>query len=111
MDKSSEKVKEIALEACRKHKKLFNEIRERSAKALGFAKMLQKDLGIAAEYNVKVSSRKILELLKSSKHVKVSLLVIYGKMKMLLTLFQQGSCYFSYYYFHSIVAMPLGMPI
>ena len=85
MDKSSEKVKEIALEACRNHKKLFKEIRERSAKALGFAKMLQKDLGIAAEYNVKVSSRKILELLRISKHVKVSLLVIYGKMKMLFS--------------------------
>lgn len=72
MDKSSERVKDIALGACRNHKKLFNEIRERAAKALGFAKMLQKDLGIAAEYNVEVGVEKILRLLKKSGHVKVS---------------------------------------
>ena len=72
MDKSSERVKDIALEACRNHKKLFNEIRERAAKALGFAKMLQKDLGIAAEYKVEVGVEKILRLLKKSGHVKVS---------------------------------------
>jgi len=71
MDKSSEKVKDIALEACRSHKKLFIEIQERSTKALGFAKMLQKDLGIAAEFKVEVSSQKILELLKKTKHVKI----------------------------------------
>lgn len=71
MDKSSEKVKDIALEACRNHKKLFNEIRERATKALGFGKMLQKDLGIAAEYRVQVSVQKILDLLKGSQHVKV----------------------------------------
>ena len=75
MDKSSEKVKDIALEACRSHKKLFNEIQERSSKALGFAKMLQKDLGIAAEFKVEVSSQKILELLKNTKHVKVCILI------------------------------------
>ena len=76
MDKSSEKVKDIALEACRSHKKLFIEIQERSTKALGFAKMLQKDLGIAAEFKVEVSSQKILELLKKTKHVKVCILII-----------------------------------
>ena len=84
MDKSSEKVKDIALEACRNHKKVFNEIRERSAKALGFAKMLQKDLGIAAEYKVEVSSQKILELLKSSRHVKVSIVIVYQQLQRFL---------------------------
>ncbi|XP_065056880.1 mitogen-activated protein kinase kinase kinase 4-like [Rhopilema esculentum] len=71
MDKSSERAKDISLEVCRNHKKLFNEIRERAAKALGFAKMLQKDLGIAAEYKVEVSVQKIFSLLKNSGHVKV----------------------------------------
>ena len=71
MDKSCERIKDIALEACRNHKKLFNEIRERAAKALGFAKMLQKDLGIAAEFEVKVGTKKIYSLLRSNEHIKV----------------------------------------
>ena len=78
MDKSSERAKDISLEVCRNHKKLFNEIRERSAKALGFAKMLQKDLGIAAEYRVEVSVQKIFSLLKNSGHVKVSVARLLG---------------------------------
>ena len=74
MDGSSEKLKDIALEACRNYKKLFNETRQRAAKALGFAKMLQKDLGIAAEYKVITGLKEIFHLLKETRHVKVSYL-------------------------------------
>ncbi len=75
MDRSSEKVKDIALEACRNHKRIFNEIKERATKALGFAKMLQKDLGIAAEFKVEVGLKELLRQLKMSGHVKVEKIV------------------------------------
>ena len=73
MDGSSEKLKDIALEACRNYKKLFNETRH-WAKALGFTKMLQKDLAIDAEYKVITSLKEIFDLLKEMRHVKVSYL-------------------------------------
>ena len=49
-------------------KDLFKEVRERSIQALGFAKMLQKELGIAAQYDVNTSYEKLFQLLNESRH-------------------------------------------
>ena len=57
--------------ACREYKLIFKEVRERASKTLGIAKMLQKDLGIAAEFDLKVSCEEILETLRVSGHVQV----------------------------------------
>lgn len=54
--------------SCKKFKDLFKEVRERSIQALGFAKMLQKELGIAAQYDVNTSYEKLFQLLNESRH-------------------------------------------
>lgn len=59
------------LNACRKYKEIFKEVRGRAITALGFAKMLQKDLGIASKYKMTVDFEAILKALRDSKHYKV----------------------------------------
>lgn len=59
------------LSACRRYKEIFKEVRGRAITALGFAKMLQKDLGIASKYKMNVSFEAILRTLRESKHYKV----------------------------------------
>lgn len=54
--------------SCKMFKDLFKEVRERSIQALGFAKMLQKELGIAAQYDVNTSYEKLFQLLNESRH-------------------------------------------
>ncbi|KAK3098006.1 hypothetical protein FSP39_015240 [Pinctada imbricata] len=52
-------------------KKLFNEARERASKALGFAKTLRKDLEIASDFNIAVTTIELLAQLKTTNHVMV----------------------------------------
>ncbi|ESO84956.1 hypothetical protein LOTGIDRAFT_168212 [Lottia gigantea] len=58
-------------QTCRGFKNLFNEARERASKALGFAKMLRNDLEIAADFNVTVSTKQLLDKLQLTNHVRV----------------------------------------
>lgn len=64
--------KHYLLQTCRSIKNLFRETRERAAKALGFAKMLRKDLEIAADFNVLGAPEKLLADLAISNHVMVT---------------------------------------
>ncbi|XP_062510637.1 mitogen-activated protein kinase kinase kinase 4-like isoform X2 [Corticium candelabrum] len=59
------------IDACRQCKQLFHEARERASKALGFAKMLRKDLEIAAEFACNVPVSQLLEDLKALDHLQV----------------------------------------
>ncbi|RUS75685.1 hypothetical protein EGW08_016551 [Elysia chlorotica] len=52
-------------------KDLFNEARERASKALGFAKLLRKDLEIAADFNIAVTTKEIYSKLVETNHVQV----------------------------------------
>ncbi|CAC5409888.1 MAP3K4 [Mytilus coruscus] len=52
-------------------KKLFNEARERATKALGFAKILRKDLEIAADFNIIVNTAELFDKLKETNHALV----------------------------------------
>ena len=61
----------MLMQSCREIKTLFTEMREWASKALGFAKLLRKDLEIAAEFRVKVKSADLMEVLHSTGHVKV----------------------------------------
>nr|XP_047128711.1 mitogen-activated protein kinase kinase kinase 4-like isoform X2 [Hydra vulgaris] len=54
---------------CFECKNIINEVRARATKGLGFAKMLCKDLGIAAKYDIISSYEKCFSKLKSSNHV------------------------------------------
>ncbi|XP_070567401.1 mitogen-activated protein kinase kinase kinase 4-like isoform X2 [Ptychodera flava] len=60
-------------ESSRTFKEIFHEIRERASKALGFAKLLRKDLEIAAEFQTStgISVNDLLAMLKTTNHIKV----------------------------------------
>ncbi|CAL1534129.1 unnamed protein product [Lymnaea stagnalis] len=55
----------------RNFKILFNEARERSSKALGFAKLLRKDLEVAADYNITVTIKELFAKLMDTRHVQL----------------------------------------
>ncbi|XP_071800919.1 mitogen-activated protein kinase kinase kinase 4-like [Asterias amurensis] len=65
-------MRRIIINSCKRFKCLFHEVRERASKALGFAKMLRKDLEIAAEFQKLVSTKELLRVLKKSDHIKVN---------------------------------------
>ncbi|XP_077868345.1 mitogen-activated protein kinase kinase kinase 4-like, partial [Saccoglossus kowalevskii] len=67
----SETIRRTILESCRGFKQLFHESRERASKALGFAKMLRKDLEIAAEFQLNIQINELLQILRDCHHVKV----------------------------------------
>lgn len=54
--------------ACREYKEVFKEVRGKAIKALGFAKLLQKDLGIAANYFITTPVDNVFQVLKESQH-------------------------------------------
>ncbi|XP_036276251.2 mitogen-activated protein kinase kinase kinase 4 isoform X1 [Pipistrellus kuhlii] len=70
---ASDEIRRSVVEISRALKELFHEARERASKALGFAKMLRKDLEIAAEFILSAPVRDLLEVLKSKQHVKVQI--------------------------------------
>ncbi|KAL5010300.1 hypothetical protein ScPMuIL_012605 [Solemya velum] len=69
-EKRSSEVRHTFLHTCRVFKNLFHEARERASKALGFAKMLCKDLEIAADFNFE-SQTLLLQKLEETNHVRV----------------------------------------
>ncbi|KAL4233273.1 Mitogen-activated protein kinase kinase kinase 4 [Mactra antiquata] len=69
--KSASSLRTTFQKTCRNFKNLFHEARERASKALGFAKLLRKDLEIAADFNVVVPTYELLQKLQDSGHINV----------------------------------------
>ncbi|XP_023342644.1 mitogen-activated protein kinase kinase kinase 4 isoform X2 [Eurytemora carolleeae] len=59
------------LEAFRGFQTLFSEARERSVKAISFAKLLRKDLEVSAEFSMSRSTEDVLNRLHHTGHVQV----------------------------------------
>uniref|UniRef100_A0A3Q1MPE5 Mitogen-activated protein kinase kinase kinase 4 n=2 Tax=Bos TaxID=9903 RepID=A0A3Q1MPE5_BOVIN len=70
---ASDEIRRSVIEVSRALKELFHEARERASKALGFAKMLRKDLEIAAEFILSAPVRDLLDVLKAKQYVKVQI--------------------------------------
>uniref|UniRef100_A0A8C6H4Q2 Mitogen-activated protein kinase kinase kinase 4 n=1 Tax=Mus spicilegus TaxID=10103 RepID=A0A8C6H4Q2_MUSSI len=70
---AADELRRSVIEISRALKELFHEARERASKALGFAKMLRKDLEIAAEFVLSASARELLDVLKAKQYVKVQI--------------------------------------
>uniref|UniRef100_H2ZZN5 Mitogen-activated protein kinase kinase kinase 4 n=1 Tax=Latimeria chalumnae TaxID=7897 RepID=H2ZZN5_LATCH len=68
---ASDEIRRSVIEISRALKELFHEARERASKALGFAKMLRKDLEIAAKFTLSAAIPDLLDTLKTKKYVKV----------------------------------------
>ncbi|XP_062865064.1 mitogen-activated protein kinase kinase kinase 4 isoform X2 [Trichomycterus rosablanca] len=68
---ASDEIRRSVIETSRSLKELFHEARERASKALGFAKMLRKDLEIAAEFSLASGVPCIVRALKERSYVKV----------------------------------------
>ncbi|XP_062257028.1 mitogen-activated protein kinase kinase kinase 4 isoform X2 [Platichthys flesus] len=70
---ASDEIRRSVIETSRSLKELFHEARERASKALGFAKMLRKDLEVAADFSITNGVRCLLEALKKRNYVKVQI--------------------------------------
>ncbi|XP_061914314.1 mitogen-activated protein kinase kinase kinase 4 isoform X2 [Entelurus aequoreus] len=70
---ASDEIRRSVIETSRSLKELFHEARERASKALGFAKMLRKDLEVAADFNITNGVASLLEALKKRSYVKVQI--------------------------------------
>uniref|UniRef100_A0A3P8T445 Mitogen-activated protein kinase kinase kinase 4 n=1 Tax=Amphiprion percula TaxID=161767 RepID=A0A3P8T445_AMPPE len=70
---ASDEIRRSVIETSRSLKELFHEARERASKALGFAKMLRKDLEVAADFSITNGVTCLLEALKKRKYVKVQI--------------------------------------
>ncbi|XP_040905383.1 mitogen-activated protein kinase kinase kinase 4 isoform X4 [Toxotes jaculatrix] len=70
---ASDEIRRWVIEASRSLKELFHEARERASKALGFAKMLRKDLEVAADFSITNGVTCLLEALKKRNYVKVQI--------------------------------------
>ncbi|AWP14145.1 putative mitogen-activated protein kinase kinase kinase 4 [Scophthalmus maximus] len=70
---ASDEIRRSVIETSRSLKELFHEARERASKALGFAKMLRKDLEVAADFSITNGVRCLLESLQKRNYVKVQI--------------------------------------
>ncbi|XP_070833878.1 mitogen-activated protein kinase kinase kinase 4 isoform X3 [Chaetodon trifascialis] len=70
---ASDEIRRSVIETSRSLKELFHEARERASKALGFAKMLRKDLEVAADFSIATGVTCLLEALKKRNYVKVQI--------------------------------------
>ncbi|XP_047207891.1 mitogen-activated protein kinase kinase kinase 4 isoform X3 [Girardinichthys multiradiatus] len=70
---ASDEIRRSVIETSRSLKELFHEARERASKALGFAKMLRKDLEVAADFSITSGVPCLLEVLKMKNYVKVQI--------------------------------------
>ncbi|XP_026165377.1 mitogen-activated protein kinase kinase kinase 4 isoform X2 [Mastacembelus armatus] len=68
-----DEIRRSVIETSRSLKELFHEARERASKALGFAKMLRKDLEVAADFSITNGVTCLLESLKKRNYVKVQI--------------------------------------
>ncbi|CAG5116904.1 unnamed protein product [Candidula unifasciata] len=74
------KMKQNVQGILRNFRNLFNEARERASKALGFAKLLRKDLEIAADFNIAVTTKDLFTRLMETRHVQVKVPLSSGYM-------------------------------
>uniref|UniRef100_A0A3Q2FRZ4 Mitogen-activated protein kinase kinase kinase 4 n=1 Tax=Cyprinodon variegatus TaxID=28743 RepID=A0A3Q2FRZ4_CYPVA len=70
---ASDEIRRSVIETSRSLKELFHEARERASKALGFAKMLRKDLEVAADFSITSGVPCLLKALKMKSYVKVQI--------------------------------------
>uniref|UniRef100_A0A3Q2V8F8 Mitogen-activated protein kinase kinase kinase 4 n=1 Tax=Haplochromis burtoni TaxID=8153 RepID=A0A3Q2V8F8_HAPBU len=77
---ASDEIRRSVVETSRSLKELFHEARERASKALGFAKMLRKDLEVAADFTITNGVTCLLEALKKRNYVKLQVFVPCGLM-------------------------------
>ncbi|XP_039995124.1 mitogen-activated protein kinase kinase kinase 4 isoform X4 [Xiphias gladius] len=70
---ASDEIRRSVIETSRSLKELFHEARERASKALGFAKMLRKDLEVAADFSMTNGVTCLLEALKKRNYVNVQI--------------------------------------
>ncbi|KAM4607752.1 mitogen-activated protein kinase kinase kinase 4 isoform 2-T2 [Polymixia lowei] len=70
---ASDEIRRSVIETSRSLKELFHEARERASKALGFAKMLRKDLEIASDFSITSGVPCLLKALKERNYVKVQI--------------------------------------
>nr|XP_033793634.1 mitogen-activated protein kinase kinase kinase 4 isoform X7 [Geotrypetes seraphini] len=70
---ASDEIRRSVIETSRALKELFHEARERASKALGFAKMLRKDLEIAAEFTYSAPVQELLSALQAKQYMKVQI--------------------------------------
>uniref|UniRef100_A0A3B3TUJ8 Mitogen-activated protein kinase kinase kinase 4 n=1 Tax=Poecilia latipinna TaxID=48699 RepID=A0A3B3TUJ8_9TELE len=70
---ASDEIRRSVIETSRSLKELFHEARERASKALGFAKMLRKDLEVAADFSITSGVPCLLEALKKKNYVKIQI--------------------------------------
>ncbi|GAA6213903.1 mitogen-activated protein kinase kinase kinase 4 isoform X3 [Lates japonicus] len=70
---ASDEIRRSVIETSRSLKELFHEARERASKALGFAKMLRKDLEVAADFSITNGVTCLLGALKKRNYVKVQI--------------------------------------
>ncbi|XP_037541125.1 mitogen-activated protein kinase kinase kinase 4 [Nematolebias whitei] len=70
---ASDEIRRPVIKTSRSLKELFHEARERASKALGFAKMLRKDLEIAAAFSIASGVSCLLKALKKGNYVKVQI--------------------------------------
>ncbi|XP_045150351.1 mitogen-activated protein kinase kinase kinase 4 isoform X1 [Echinops telfairi] len=70
---AADEIRRSVIETSRALKELFHEARERASKALGFAKMLRKDLEIAAEFALSAPTRDLLAALRAKQYVKIQI--------------------------------------
>ncbi|XP_061083846.1 mitogen-activated protein kinase kinase kinase 4 isoform X2 [Conger conger] len=70
---ASDEIRRSVIETSRSLKELCHEARERASKALGFAKMLRKDLEIAADFSITAGIPGLLKALKAKNCVKVQI--------------------------------------
>ncbi|XP_006882884.1 PREDICTED: mitogen-activated protein kinase kinase kinase 4 [Elephantulus edwardii] len=70
---ASDEIRRSVIEISRALKELFHEARERASKALGFAKMLRKDLEIAAEFVLSAPVRDLLGTLRAKQFLKIQI--------------------------------------
>lgn len=64
--------RQMLIKMCREIKTLFTKMREWANKALGFAKLLRKDLEISAEFKVTATSKDLMGILQATQHIRVS---------------------------------------
>ena len=80
----------------------LSEARDRSIKAIAFAKLLRKDLEVAAEYKLTADPRKLLNMLHMTGHVQVSMSICWPQIcadLVSISIFWQKICESYSFYF------------
>ena len=77
IDEEDNATRKTLYEALRGFQSLFGEARERTFKAISFAKLLRKDLEVSAEFNLTGGFDELMIKLQETEHVQVRILLKY----------------------------------